>query len=127
MIIQFSKSKNKKPKNKTVKLVKHVTPKVNSCFTYVDIDGQEKIYVGEYTKTNNTYFFTKHLKHKNVVDCEVKNVIEHVNPYFTYMDKDGYERTFNRLDSLEYADGSYFGDIEEIEYVNHEIEIFEEK
>ena len=127
MIIQFSRPKKKKETTKLVKLVKHITPKSDSYFSYTDLDNIEKPYIGEYTKSNNSYYFVKTIKHKHIVDCEITHETKHINSHFTYIDKDGFERVFNKLDSLECINGSYFGDIEEVEYINHEVELFEEK
>lgn len=127
MIFQFSKPKRtQKTKTKQVQLTKHDVKPVPAYFSYVDLNGEEHEYTGEYKKQGNTYSFTKYVTIKHPVDCLVDVTTETINSHFTYMDKDGYNRVFNKMDSLEYSEGSYFGDIEVVDYVDEKIEIFKE-
>lgn len=117
----FAHGKKKQPKR--VKLELHSTPEVPAHFTYVDENGVECNYSGNYNKAGNTYTFTKHITVKVPVECEVNNTYLVKDSCFTYLDPDNIERVFSKMDSLNYNGTTYTGDIDVVEYIDTVVEL----
>lgn len=117
-IVFSSFANGKRKQTKRVKLELHSNPEVPAHFTYINEDGLECKYNGNYNKAGDTYTFTKHITKRIPVTCEVNNTYLLKDSCFTYMDPDNKERVFSKMDSLKFDGTSYTGDIDVVEYTD---------